>query len=105
MRFIRDAAAVAVALAMSATPAPAATLTVTIDDLDFAPAKVTARVGDTIVWVNKDAFAHTATVAGKWEVMIPPGASAGRIVQEPGTVEYVCRFHPNMKGRITVTPP
>jgi plastocyanin len=25
-------------------------------------------------------------------------------MQAGDTVEYFCRFHPNMKGRITVTP-
>ncbi len=102
---MRLTAAIIIALAGCAAPAAAATVTVTIDDLDFTPAEVTAKVGDTIVWVNKDALAHTATVEGGWEVMIPPKTSADRIMQEPGTVDYVCRFHPNMKGRINVTSP
>ena len=38
------------------------TIQVTIDKLVFAPAEISAKVGDTIEWVNKDAFAHTATV-------------------------------------------
>ena len=30
----------------------------TIDKLEFAPAEVNAKVGDTIEWVNKDALVH-----------------------------------------------
>lgn len=75
---------------------------VTIEKLAFSPAEVTAKPGEKIEWVNKDPFAHTATVKGGWEVMIPPGKSATHVVEPTDTVEYYCRFHPNMKGRITV---
>ncbi|CAN7505167.1 cupredoxin family copper-binding protein [Mesorhizobium amorphae] len=94
----------ALALALVASPALAATIEVTIDKLVFTPASIEAKVGDTIEWVNKDAFAHTATVKGGWEVMIPP-KSKGRItLEQAGAVDYFCRFHPNMKGRVDVAP-
>ena len=70
----------------------------------FSPARVEARVGDTIEWVNKDAFAHTATVKGGWEVMLPVKKSGSVTVDKAGTIDYFCRFHPNMKGTIDVTP-
>jgi plastocyanin len=85
-------------------PVLADTVTVTIDKLAFSPKEVSVKAGDTVEWVNKDAFAHTATVKGGWEVMIPPKKTASRVMQAGDTVEYFCRFHPNMKGRITVTP-
>jgi plastocyanin len=94
----------ALALAFAASPAPAATITVTIDRLVFSPASVEAKVGDTIEWVNKDAFAHTATVKAGWEVMIPPKSTGRMTLKEAGTVDYFCRFHPNMKGRLDVSP-
>ena len=94
----------ALALAFAASPAPAATITVTIDRLVFSPASIEAKVGDTIEWVNKDAFAHTATVKGGWEVMIPPRSTGRMTLKEAGTVDYFCRFHPNMKGRLDVSP-
>ena len=34
--------------------------------------------------------------------MIPPGKVATRVVEAGDTVDYYCRFHPNMKGRIVV---
>lgn len=93
------------ALILVAAPARAhaGTVHVTIDRLTFTPAEVTVRAGETIEWVNEDPIAHTATVEGGWEVMIPPGESAVRVVEAGDTVDYYCRFHPNMKGRIVVT--
>ena len=71
----------------------------------FSPTEISAEVGDTIEWVNKDAFAHTATVQGLWEVMLPVDKSGSITVDKAENIDYFCRFHPNMKGRITVTAP
>jgi plastocyanin len=90
------------ALVLSASPAMAATIEVTIEKLVFSPASVEAKMGDTIEWVNKDAFAHTATVKGGWEVMIPPRSTGKMILKAAGAVDYFCRFHPNMKGHLDV---
>jgi len=95
---------IALTLAIGIVPAQAETIQVTIDKLVFSPATVEAKVGDTIEWVNKDVFAHTATVKGGWEVMIPPKKSASLTLQKAETVDYFCRFHPNMKGRLVVAP-
>ena len=78
------------------------TVHVTIDKLAFTPVEIEVKVGETIEWTNKDRIAHTATVKGGWEVMIPPGAVATRVAETGDSVEYYCRFHPNMKGRIKV---
>ncbi|MER9347484.1 cupredoxin family copper-binding protein [Mesorhizobium sp. M0011] len=95
---------IALALAVGTVPARAETIQVIIDRLVFSPATVEAKVGDTIEWVNKDVFAHTATVKGGWEVMIPPKKSASLTLKAAGPVDYFCRFHPNMKGRLVVAP-
>jgi plastocyanin len=89
---------------MNAVPANAATIQVTIDKLVFSPVDVKAKVGDTITWINKDIVAHTATVRGGFDVMIEANKSASWVLKKAGIVEYYCRFHPNMKGRITITP-
>ena len=44
-----------------AVPAEAATIQIVMDNLVVSPAEATAKVGDTIEWINKDVFAHTAT--------------------------------------------
>ena len=93
-----------VAWGLHSVPAHAATIRVTIDKLVFSPTEITATVGDTIEWINKDFVAHTATVRGDWDVMIAAGKSGSVVLRKPGTVDYYCRFHPNMKGRITIAP-
>jgi hypothetical protein len=57
-----------------------------------------------IEWVNNDTFAHTATVKGGFEIMLPPKKSGSVVLEKAGTVDYYCRFHPNMKGRVMVAP-
>jgi plastocyanin len=90
------------ALVLSASPAMAATIEVTIEKLVFSPVSVEAKIGDTIEWVNKDAFAHTATVKGGWEVTVPPKSTGKMTLKAAGAVDYFCRFHPNMKGHLDV---
>jgi plastocyanin len=92
------------AAAMSIVPARAETIQVVIDKMVFAPVEVKAKVGDTIEWINKDILAHTATVKGGWDVMIPTKKNASVVLKKAGDIEYYCRFHPNMKGRISVAP-
>ena len=50
----------ALTLAMSVS-AHAATIQITMENLVISPADASAKVGDTIEWINKDIFAHTAT--------------------------------------------
>lgn len=97
-------AAAAAGLILAAAPsARAATVVVTIAQLVFSPKQITARVGDTVVWNNDDFIAHTATGrAHQWDLMIPAHGSARVVLRKPGTIDYFCRFHPNMTGQITV---
>jgi plastocyanin len=83
--------------------ARAETIQVKIEQLTFTPSQITAHVGDTIEWVNADFIAHTATARdGAWDLQIAPSATASIVLKADGTVDYYCRFHPNMTGRITV---
>lgn len=101
----RHLRALALAFSMGALPAHAETITVTIEKMAFSPPEISASVGDTVQWVNKDTFAHTATAKGEWEVMLPVAKSGSLVLGKIGTLDYFCRFHPNMKGRITVSAP
>ncbi len=91
-------------LAQGGVLAHADTIKVTIDKLVFAPAEVNAKVGDTIEWVNGDILAHTATVRGDWDVLIPPKKTVTHVMDKAGAFDYICRFHPNMKARIVTKP-
>ena len=99
------AAAAAMMLVATSVPAWAETIQVMVDKLVFTPAEVNAKVGDTIEWVSRDILAHTATVKGGMEVMIPAGKTGRVTLQKAEAIDYYCRFHPNMKGRITVSAP
>jgi plastocyanin len=92
----------ALVLAASTARPHNGTIHVVIEKLVFTPSEVKAKPGETIEWINKDRIAHTATVKGGWEVMILPGQTATKVVEATDTVEYYCRFHPNMKGRLVV---
>jgi plastocyanin len=88
-----------------AVPAQPATIQVVMDDLVIAPAEVSVKVGDTIEWINKDVFAHTATAGnGDFDVMMPPKKTVTSVVKKAGRIEYYCRFHPNMKAVLVVAP-
>lgn len=93
------------ALILGAGMAQAETIQVTIDKMAFSPADIEAKAGDTIEWINNDILTHTATVKGGFDLMLAPKKSASLIVGKAGLFDYYCRFHPNMKGRITVTAP
>lgn len=83
----------------------AETIRVDIAKLAFAPAQVSAHVGDTIEWANSDFVAHTATARDKqWDVTIPSKGTGSVVLKSAGTIDYYCRFHPNMKGSIAVAP-
>jgi plastocyanin len=83
--------------------APAETIRVTIKSLAFVPAEVHAKVGDTIVWDNNDAFVHTATARnGSFDVNIPANKPTQLDLKQAGEIAYYCRFHPNMTGRLVV---
>ncbi len=81
--------------------ARADTIQVKMEKLAFVPAQITAHVGDTIEWVNSDFVAHTATARdGSWDVLLPVNAKKTVVLKAEGTLEYYCKFHPNMRGRL-----
>src|ERR1700730_9268877 len=91
-------------LAMS-VPADAATIQITMENLVISPAEASAKVGDTIEWINRDIFAHTATArSGDWDVTIPPKKTVTSVLKKTGTIEYYCRFHTNMKAPLVIVP-
>ena len=96
---------VAALMAGASISAGAATIQISMEDLVISPAEASAKVGDTIEWINKDIFAHTATARnGDWDVTIPPKKTVSSVLKTAGTVEYYCRFHPNMKATLTIAP-
>jgi plastocyanin len=55
--------------------------------------------------VSSDFVAHTATARHKdWDVAIPANGIGRVTLERSGDVDYFCRFHPFMTGRISVEP-
>jgi plastocyanin len=91
-------------LSTSTSSVMAEVIRVEVKKLAFSQAETTARVGDTIEWINDDFIAHTATAKdNSWDVVLEPGKIGRLTLKKVGTIEYFCRFHPNMKGRLSVT--
>ena len=100
--FLPLVAGLAAAISVSAH---GATIQIEMENLVFSPAQGSAKVGDTVEWINKDVFAHTATARnGDWDVTLPPKKAATWVLKKAGTVDYYCRFHPNMKATLIVAP-
>ena len=85
--------------------APASAVQVTIQDFAYTPATVTIKVGQSVTWTNEDPSPHTATARDR-EVLqsgtLKQGESFTQTFDTPGTYEYFCEFHANMKGVIIV---
>ena len=89
---------------LSVSAVAAKVIEVHIKTLAFSPANFIAHVGDTIEWINGDFVAHTATARnGDWDVSLPANATRRLVIKREGTVEYYCRFHPNMTGEIKIS--
>jgi plastocyanin len=83
--------------------AAATTHTVVIDGVKYDPEALTVNRGDTVVWVNKDPFPHTVTSKGAFDShSIAAGRSWKYSASKAGEFTYICTFHPNMKGTLTV---
>jgi plastocyanin len=99
-----DAGSPAGAQAAAATPG-ATTITVAMAGSQFGPATADVEVGDTVVFKNDDAIAHTATAtegASFDSGTMEPGATFKYVAKRAGTIAYVCEFHPGMTGKLTV---
>jgi plastocyanin len=72
----------------------------------FEPSDLSAAVGDTIEFTNDDDAPHTFTAddAGIDENVDAGGSTSIDLADvEPGTYDFVCTIHPQMKGTLEVT--
>jgi plastocyanin len=101
----RLAAAIALAIAAAACGRAPVAHTVTIEGMKYQPESLTIHVGDSVTWVNRDLFPHTATAKGSFDSSeIPSNASWTYTPTKRASVTYDCTFHPMMKGRLTIQP-
>lgn len=76
------------------------THSVIIEGMAYAPAVIKVKKGDRIAWTNKDLFPHTVTAVNRSfdSGEIAAGKTWTHVVTANGNQEYVCTFHPTMKG-------
>ena len=71
----------------------------------FVPEKITARVGQTVRWTNKDDVQHTVKAekgAGFASKKLSKGDTYEAKLTKTGTISYVCTIHPSQRGTISV---
>jgi plastocyanin len=81
-------------------------ITVDIANFAFAPKAIQAKVGQKITFTNQDSTPHTATATegAKFDSgQLDQGKSFTYTAKKAGTIQFVCSFHPNMTGTITVS--
>jgi plastocyanin len=79
---------------------------VTMKNLKYVPDKITAKVGQKIVWENTDGdIPHTVTASDGADFdsgNLTAGDTFSYTPTEAGTIAYFCKIHSNQKGTITV---
>jgi plastocyanin len=98
-------AAAAMLLCLSAGPAQKPKVQkVNIKHLEFDPAKVTVKVGQTVQWSNADDHDHTVVAKNKSFASENLGHDDvfRHTFAKAGKYEYFCRYHPRMKGTVLV---
>ncbi len=80
------------------------THSIAIQGFVFRPDSVVVAVGDTLEWVNEDAFDHSAVAVGKRfdSGVLVKGAKAVFVPVDTGSYPYRCSLHPTMAGMIIV---
>ena len=102
---------------VAGTPGHAATrpVSVRMGDFFFRPGTITVHVGQPVRFVNVGKIDHTVadTTAGwktiRSKLIVPRPLSRGQAqtvrFTKPGTVYYLCTFHPTlMRGKVVVVP-
>lgn len=78
-------------------------LEVTIKDMQFHPAELPIRVGDTVRWTNRERrTSHTVLFPGLESDRLLPDESWERRFGAAGRYPYVCGPHPEMRGVVIV---
>lgn len=86
---------------------PGRTVRVVMKSLFFTPTAAGARVGQRVVWTNRDSAPHNVTyVSGprfRSSRTLHSGARFVIRLTVPGTIHYFCSLHPWMKATIDVS--
>jgi len=73
------------------------------DGFRFEPADVTVAAGETVRWRHDGRISHTVTGDELDSGTMTSGDTYDVTFERAGTYAYVCAFHGNMHGTVTVT--
>ena len=86
--------------------ASAAEVEVRMEKMQFVPAEIRIQAGDTVRWVSTEKRGyHTVWFQAEGlEESEPlfPGDAWQRSFDQPGSHDYICGPHPEMRGRVIV---
>jgi plastocyanin len=95
-------AAFAVLISTISTASAAETHRIPIARYAYVPATMTVRVGDVVTWTNQDQASHDVAGGTFRSPMLAQGQSWSFTFTQPGTFDYICSVHPDMRARIVV---
>ena len=91
--------------AAPATAAEGSVVEVSMKNNEMVPERVTAKVGQKVVWTNDDGYPHNVTATDGAD-FASDNFSTGTyeyIPTKAGTIDYVCTIHSGQNGTIDVT--
>ena len=77
--------------------------TITIDQFQYNPAELAAKVGQPITITNNDDMPHTVTAQdGSFDVTVPAKGSATVTAPKAGSFPYDCTLHPGQHNPASI---
>ena len=77
---------------------------IAIQSFQFVPAILTVAPGTAVTWVNKDEEPHNIVSPDRAfrSKAIDGGEKFTNVFEKPGTYNYLCAMHPQMRGTVIV---
>ena len=76
---------------------------ITIDQFQYNPAELAAKVGQPITNTNNDDIPHTVTAEdGSFDVTVPAKGNATVTVPKAGAFPYTCTLHPGQHNPASI---
>jgi plastocyanin len=79
-------------------------IVVVMDNMNFGRLPTDAKIGDVIIWDNRDTVQHTATARdGSFDVRLQPGKKGRTVLRKAGSLAIYCIYHPMMRATLSVS--
>lgn len=78
------------------------TLKISIKGFSFSPQALSINKGDTVTWTNEDTAVHNVVGGPLKSKDLAKGQSFSYTFTDSGSYDYICTYHPSMKGKIVV---